>query len=60
MNEKPSVEDILIGPNRPQKKKSKAPIIIVFFYNYYFNCWWSSGLLLLYKLYGRETKVKVF
>ena len=31
MNEKPSVEDILIGPNRPQKKKSKAPIIIVFF-----------------------------
>ena len=31
MNEKPSVEDILIGPNRPQKKKSKAPIIIIFF-----------------------------
>ncbi len=31
MNEKPSVEDILIGPNRPQKKKSKAPIIISLF-----------------------------
>ena len=31
MNEKPSVEDILIGPNRPQKKKSKAPIIITLF-----------------------------
>ena len=32
MNPGPSVEDILIGPNRPmqKKKKSKAPIFLVF------------------------------
>lgn len=50
MNQKPSVEDVLIGPNRPVKKKSKLPIIIITFililllaggcvfgYNYYKN-----------------------
>lgn len=50
MNQKPSVEDILIGPNRPVKKKSKLPKIIITFiiillltcgcvfgYNYYKN-----------------------
>ena len=50
MNQKPSVEDVLIGPNRPVKKKSKLPKIIITFiiilllacgcvfgYNYYKN-----------------------
>ncbi len=50
MNQKPSVEDVLIGPNRPVKKKSKLPMIIITFiiilllaggcvfgYNYYKN-----------------------
>lgn len=50
MNQKPSVEDVLIGPNRPVNKKSKLPKIIITFiiilllacgcvfgYNYYKN-----------------------
>ncbi len=50
MNQKPSVEDVLIGPNRTVKKKSKLPKIIIIFililllagggyfaYNYYTN-----------------------
>ena len=50
MNQKPSVEDVLIGTNRPVKKKSKLPTIIITFiiilllacggvfgYNYYKN-----------------------